>query len=118
MSIKSVKRLTEESGIGIGLKLVLSDGSEFKLNNELLRKECPCASCLDKKGQMSHEKPLGGRASLRVVKATLEESLDIKKIWALGNYAIGMLWSDGHDSGIYTYLNLEKLAREQNATNQ
>ena len=110
MAIKSIKRLTNEQDIGIGLKLILSDGTECEIKSDILRKECPCASCLDSKGKLSHDKPLGGRASLRVIKATKEESLGIQQIWALGNYAIGMKWSDGHDTGIYTYSNLEALA--------
>ena len=111
MAIKSIKRVTNEHEIGIGIKLVLTDGTEREIGSDRLRKECPCASCLDSKGKMSHDKPLGGRASLKVLKATKEESLDIKQIWALGNYAIGMKWSDGHDTGIYTYSYLENLAQ-------
>ena len=116
MGIKSIKRITNEQDIGVGLKLILSDGTEIDIASETLRKECPCASCLDSKGKLSHDKPLGGRASLRVVKATKEESLGIMQIWALGNYAIGMKWSDGHDSGIYTYSNLESLGLQTNKT--
>lgn len=111
MAIKSIKRLTDSEGIGTGLKLILVDGTEHDIDSDVLRKECPCASCLDSKGKLSHDKPLGGRASLMVLKATKEESLDIQQIWALGNYAIGMKWSDGHDTGIYTYASLETLIR-------
>ncbi len=116
MPIKAIKRITDDQDMGIGIKLTLLDGSELNIPSETLRKECPCASCLDSKGKLSHDKPLGGRASLRVIKATKEESLGIQNIWALGNYAIGMKWSDGHDTGIYTYTNLESLGAAESTT--
>ncbi|MHC4931114.1 MAG: DUF971 domain-containing protein [Planctomycetota bacterium] len=33
-------------------------------------------------------------------------------IVSVGNYAIQIRWSDGHDSGIYSYEYLKRLARE------
>jgi Mrp family chromosome partitioning ATPase/DUF971 family protein len=72
--------------------LVFSDGRELSSKAFDLRADCHCASC--------------------VSESTGERLLDIKKIPAdinpvdilpLGNYAVGITWSDGHSSGIYPY---------------
>ena len=74
------------------IELVFSDGRELSAKAFDLRAQCACASC--------------------VSEATGERLVDIKKIPAdikpeeilpLGNYAVGITWSDGHASGIYPY---------------
>ncbi len=101
-----------------------NEGMEIRWSNNqtsfypanLLRRACPCAGCEELRGQGVHEKPLSGKPSggksslLRVVKATLDESLALEQIWPIGNYAIGLRWGDGHDTGIYSYTLLQKLA--------
>jgi ATP-binding protein involved in chromosome partitioning len=36
--------------------------------------------------------------------------LAIRRIWSVGNYALGMAFSDGHDTGIYTFKALRAMA--------
>ncbi len=45
-----------------------------------------------------------------VVEATLDQELTLQEIWGVGQYAIGLRWGDGHDSGIYTFEYLRELA--------
>ena len=82
-----------------------SDGAAIRVPNEILRRACPCATCLEHRGVSQHAKPLTPKKSslLNVVKATLDESLRLSEIWPVGNYAVGLRWADGHDTGIYTY---------------
>jgi len=72
--------------------LVFSDGRELSARAFDLRADCHCALC--------------------VSESTGERLVDVKKIPAdinpvdilpLGNYAVGITWSDGHSSGIYPY---------------
>ena len=49
---------------------------------------------------------------LAVIEHTLDEELKLVRIWGIGNYALGMEWGDGHDSGIYTYRLLFELGEE------
>jgi Mrp family chromosome partitioning ATPase/DUF971 family protein len=72
--------------------LTFSDGRELSAKAFDLRADCHCASC--------------------VSESTGKRLVDIKKIPAdikpvdilpLGNYAVGITWSDGHSSGIYPY---------------
>ncbi len=72
--------------------LVFSDGREISAKAFDLRANCQCAVC--------------------VSEVTGQRLVDTKKIPAdinpveilpLGNYAVGISWSDGHSSGIYPY---------------
>jgi len=36
----------------------------------------------------------------------------LKEIWAVGQYALGMSWGDGHNTGIYTFDFLRELGGE------
>jgi ATP-binding protein involved in chromosome partitioning len=64
-----------------------------------LRKACRCAHCVEE---------LTGRPLLR------DESVpaDVRpvRITSVGRYALGITWTDGHDTGIYTFEYLRELA--------
>ncbi|MCO6432150.1 MAG: DUF971 domain-containing protein [Deltaproteobacteria bacterium] len=95
-----------------GIHIKWSDGTAFDIPSRLLRESCPCASCREKHGSLSHEKPLGSnkkKAALKIVESSSDEELRIDRIWPIGNYALGILWGDGHQTGIYTYNLLREL---------
>lgn len=95
-----------------GLTISWRDGAVTQISTEVLRRECPCASCNEKRGDTSHAQPLAPRRrALTVIQNTIEEELDLKEIWAVGQYALGMRWGDGHDSGIYPFSQLYELGR-------
>lgn len=97
----------------IGLQISWSDGTNSALSTRTLRTLCPCASCKEARGDGSHEKPLTAplkKRSLTVIEHTADEELDLKNVWGVGNYAIGLEWGDGHSTGIYTYEYLRSLS--------
>ncbi len=58
-----------------------------------LRKLCPCATCLaEKENQSPTYIPLYSENQIR-----------IKSIHQVGNYAISIVWQDGHNTGIYEF---------------
>ena len=67
---------------------------------------CPCAMCrLQREQRDPHQivdqprkKPL-----LTVLPGNYAEPLTVKDAGMVGNYAIKIDWSDGHDSGIYSF---------------
>ena len=94
-----------------GLTITWQDGATTPLSSEQLRRNCPCAACKEKRGDSTHAKPLTGKKrSLMVVEATLDQELTLQEIWGVGQYAIGLRWGDGHDSGIYTFEYLRELS--------
>lgn len=77
------------------------DGVSHRLSWRLLRDACPCASC---KVKREEPPPL-----FPVLK--LEETLPLRgvRMEPLGNYAYHIDFSDGHNTGIYSFEFLRKL---------
>jgi ATP-binding protein involved in chromosome partitioning len=97
-------RLTEAKRYDKELRLAWNDGRRDELPGEKLRMECPCAECREARGDTSHAQPLTAKKSaLKIITSTKEEQITLKSIWSVGNYALGIEWADGHNSGIYTY---------------
>jgi DUF971 family protein len=77
------------------------DGHESEYPLDLLRKECPCALCNDQRSKRATPGGLGlAVLSGPVIRAGEIQATEVKPI---GRYAINFAWSDGHDSGIYSY---------------
>lgn len=108
-----VRRLTSGAA-GSGLVIRWTSGIETELSAKTLRTHCPCATCLEKRGDTTHQKPLSGqttgRASLRVIAAGADEELNLKMIHPVGQYALSLDWGDGHNTGIFSYSLLRELA--------
>jgi len=66
-----------------------------------LRIACPCAVCRDE---------LTGEMLLDP--ATVPEDIRPLNLVSVGNYALKISWSDGHDTGIYTFERLRSLTEE------
>jgi DUF971 family protein len=64
----------------------------------LLRLACHCAICRDE---------VTGRPLLDTT--TVPDNIEAESIQLVGGYGIKIRWSDGHDTGIYTYEYLLKL---------
>jgi DUF971 family protein len=98
---------------GKGVLIRWSDGSTSELSSSVLRTQCPCAMCREKRGEGSHDTPLTPapqkKRSLSIVQNSLSEELDLTQVWPIGNYALGIRWGDGHDTGLYTFEYLREL---------
>jgi len=74
-------------------------GKTVALTSRLLREACPCAGCVEE---------FTGRKLLDP--ATIAANIRPDGIEPVGNYAIRFVWSDGHDSGLYTWKTLRALS--------
>ena len=94
-------------GTGDTLLIEWPDGVTHSLSWSFLRQRCPCAVCRDKQAAPPEPEPL-----LSVI--TAEEALPIKvtEMKPVGNYAYGLNFSDGHNSGIYSLEFLRQLGEE------
>ena len=98
-SPSEIRKLPDSS-----LSILWNDGSSSTIAAEKLRRACPCAQCLQAKGDTSHDKPLTAKKGfLNVVTSSLTEETKLIKVWPVGNYAIGLEWADGHKTGIYSF---------------
>ena len=78
-----------------GLHLTWADGHTQTLAPRDLRIACPCAQCRDE--------VTGARL---LDPETVPLDIGLTRVWSVGNYALGMAFGDGHDTGIYTFKSL------------
>lgn len=85
------------------LHIAWHDGHESIFDLDALREACPCAVC-----RGGHHN-MGLDHSPDILKLTPMRSYDVQDIQQIGNYALQFSWSDGHNSGIYTWEYLRHL---------
>lgn len=83
---------------GSALGIHWGDGEEAVYWPLDLRLACPCAGCVDE---------MTGRPLLDP--ASVPDSVFPVRIQHVGRYALQFFWSDGHDTGLYTYAYLREL---------
>jgi len=76
-----------------------ADGRETIYPARFLRLSCPCAECIEE---------MTGRRMIR--DSSVPPDVHPLSIHPVGRYAIQILWSDGHNTGIYTWERLHELA--------
>jgi DUF971 family protein len=76
-----------------------------------LRSNCPCAMCNEDRHRITAPlaKPTSVGLSLTVLKEAPQSDIKPQALTPLGNYAYKIVWSDGHDTGIYTFEFLHSL---------
>ncbi|MDF1585067.1 DUF971 domain-containing protein [Marinimicrococcus flavescens] len=82
------------------LEIDFEDGTSVSLPAELLRVESPSAEV---QGHTPSQKvTVGGKRNVAIT-----------AVQAVGNYAVRIVFDDGHDTGIYSWSYLHKLGREK-----
>lgn len=82
-----------------------SDGARLQYQAGQLRQKCPCATCREKHAAAATAKP----RTLPVLALAEARPLTITGMRPVGNYAYNIAFSDGHDSGIFTFEFLHNL---------
>lgn len=82
------------------VRVAWKTGQETVYPARFLRLACPCAGCVE---EMTGQKILND--------ATVPEDVHPLGIHLVGRYAIQVEWSDGHNSGIYTWDRLWELGK-------
>ncbi len=88
--------------IGSEMAIGWNDGAESYLGLEFLRRACPCAGCGGEPDVMG--------TVLRPHVTYTALSFELRGWNFVGGYALQPRWGDGHDSGIYSYPYLRRLA--------
>ena len=97
-SPKHIRALQEQGR----LEIEWPGGAVHHFPYRFLRGRCPCAACVD---EMTGERVVDVEGVPENVKpAALEFA---------GNYALKVHWSDGHDTGLYTWDYLQSLAADE-----
>jgi len=87
--------------LGEELAIVWSDGAESFIPLEMLRRQCPCATCGGEPDVMGHVD--------RPQVSYVPRSFEMRDFKFVGGYALQPAWGDGHNTGLYTYRQLRVL---------
>ena len=86
------------------LKITWADGRVCNYAAAELRRACPCAQCVDEWTGQRTLKP-----------AAIADEVEINDLSIVGRYALNFRWSDGHETGIYSFQYLRNLCEAAEA---
>ena len=91
------------------LQIDWSDGQQRRYAFRELRDSCPCAGCRETRKQevAAPANPL----QLNVLSPAETLPVRVLSMRPVGNYAYSIVFSDGHDAGIFTFENLLTLGK-------
>lgn len=79
------------------IRIAWGDGHLSEYDNRMLREHCPCAVCRERPARSL---PLASGQGGEIYPVQMS---------VVGRYAVSIQWSDGHDTGIYSYQTLREL---------
>lgn len=86
LAVKEIKQQGDRN-----LEIIWSDGVESMYDVVSLRRKCPCAACKENSD------------------TKIDDTVRPVEIRSVGRYALLIVFSDGHRTGIYSFENLRKL---------
>ncbi len=87
-----------------GLTIQWSDGLETTYTARQLRDACPCATCREHRSEETNPSTAPEKSLvLPVLSAAESRPLHVLQMKPVGHYAYGIEFSDGHDSGLFTF---------------
>ncbi len=96
-------RATDIQHIGTELAIRWENGTESFIALETLRRACPCAGC-------SGEVDILGNLYKNPTKPLPPPAFVLQRFVPVGGYAVQLFWADGHNSGIFSFDYLQKVA--------
>jgi DUF971 family protein len=88
-----------------GIKIDWKDGHHSEFGLTYLRDKCPCASCTGAHGTPPRQPEADNPFQM------YKPALKMLGVEPVGNYAIRINWSDGHNSGIYSYEHFRRICQ-------
>jgi len=90
-----------------GVRIDWKDGHHSEYSLAWLRDHCPCASCTGAHGTPPEKTSYSAPPSSPF--PMYKPALKIVEVTPVGHYAIQIKWSDGHQSGIYSWEHLRAI---------
>ena len=84
------------------LRITWGDGRVCHFDAPALRRACPCAGCVNE---------WTGERTLRP--DSVPDTVTVGDIEIVGRYALNFRWSDGHETGIYSFRYLRELCERE-----
>jgi DUF971 family protein len=84
-----------------GVRITWADDHVCRYSAAELRRACPCAQCVN---EWTGQRVLNPE--------TISQELTITDLSIVGRYALNFSWSDGHNTGIYSFRYLRDLCEQ------
>ncbi|HEY7087738.1 MAG TPA: DUF971 domain-containing protein [Tepidisphaeraceae bacterium] len=94
------------------LEIDWQDGHKSVYSISMLRSMCPCAQCrVIREGSDPHDISPGVKSKplLTILPGNYTDKVTVAEAQMVGKYAIKLTFSDGHDSGIFSFEYLRQL---------
>jgi DUF971 family protein len=95
---------------GTGVEIDWKDGHASKWGFVWLRNACPCATCHDEREKSGRE-PGVAKPKEQTLLQMYEAPVKLLEVTPVGKYALKFKWSDGHESGIYSWEYLRRVCQ-------
>lgn len=92
-----------------GIKIDWNDGHRSEYALAYLRDECPCASCTGAHGTEPQKSNYSAQQAAANPFQMFQPRLKMLNVEEVGHYAIRIQWSDGHNTGIYSFDHLRNI---------
>ncbi|HEU5236800.1 MAG TPA: DUF971 domain-containing protein [Pyrinomonadaceae bacterium] len=93
------REISQESNALV--RITWADGEICDYQAARLRRACPCAQCVN---EWTGERTLKPEL--------ISDEVEIKDLSIVGRYALNFRWSDGHETGIYSFQYLRDLCAQ------
>jgi len=95
---------------GTGVEIDWRDGHKSSWTFAWLRNACPCATCHEEREQDGRQ-PGVAKPKPKTLLVMYEPPVRPLEVLSVGKYAVKFKWSDGHESGIYSWDYLRRVCR-------
>jgi DUF971 family protein len=95
---------------GTGVEIDWKDGHHSGWNFGWLRNACPCATCHEERDKTG--RPVGvAKVKPQTLLVMYEAPVRPLEVIPMGKYALKFKWTDGHESGIYSWEYLRRVCQ-------
>ena len=95
---------------GTGVEIDWKDGHHSAWNFAWLRNACPCATCHEERDK-SGRAPGVPKPKAQTLLVMYEAPVRPLEVIPVGKYALKFKWTDGHESGIYSWEYLRRVCQ-------
>jgi DUF971 family protein len=104
------KKVRVKKTEGTGVEIDWKDGHQSAWNFAWLRNACPCATCHEDR-EKTGRPPGVAKPKEEKLLMIYEPPVKPLEVTPVGKYALKFKWSDGHESGIYSWEYLRRMCQ-------
>ena len=104
------KKVRVKKSEGTGIEIDWKDGHRSVWNFAWLRNACPCATCHEDR-EKTGRLPGVAKPKEKALLVMYEAPVKPLEVTSVGKYALKFKWSDGHESGIYSWEYLRRMCQ-------